>query len=234
METQLGMWLNSILACAAGYLLGSIPYGLIIVKLISGKDVRKIASGRTGGTNAMRAAGFGAGLLTGLMDVFKGIAAGLFAGWLVPSSELAIVAAALMAVVGHNYSVFLLHKNEKNRLAFGGGAGGATCLGGAISLWPPIWLILLPVLALVFVFVGYASVATMSITAAATIVFTVRAAMGLSSWVFVLYGVISMILLVIALLPNIRRLRDGTERVVGLRAYFAKKKENQAPKNTSA
>jgi len=228
------MLFNSILACAAGYLLGSIPSGLIFVKLITGKDVREIASGRTGGTNAMRAAGLGAGFLTALLDILKGTAAGLFAGWLVPSSDFTMVAAALMAVVGHNYSLFLLHKNDKNRLVFGGGAGGATCLGGAISLWPPIGLVLLPVLAFVFIFVGYASVATMSIAAAATIIFTVRAVMGLSPWAYVLYGVISLLLLVIALLPNIKRLKEGAERVVGLRAYFAKKKENQAAKNTSA
>jgi len=224
----------SILACITGYLLGSIPSGLIIVKLISGKDVRKIASGRTGGTNAMRAAGLGAGLLTGLMDILKGTAAGLLAGWLVPSSAITTVIAALMAVVGHNYSLFLMHKNDKGCLTFGGGAGGATCFGGAIALWPPIWMILLPVLAAVFIFIGYASVATMSIAAAATIIFMVRAILGLSSWLYVLYGVISLLLLMFALRPNIKRLKEGTERAVGLRAYLAKKRTKQAPTDSSA
>ncbi len=58
-----------------GYILGSIPFGLIIVKLRTGKDVRKVESGRTGGTNAYRAAGKWAGVLTGLMDGLKGAVA---------------------------------------------------------------------------------------------------------------------------------------------------------------
>ncbi len=54
------------------YIFGSIPFGLLIVKLTTGKDIRQVASGRTGGTNAMRAAGLGVGLLTATLDVLKG------------------------------------------------------------------------------------------------------------------------------------------------------------------
>ena len=58
-----------------GYLIGSIPFGLVVVKLKTGKDIRTVESGRTGGTNAFRAAGFGAGLLTAFLDIFKGTVA---------------------------------------------------------------------------------------------------------------------------------------------------------------
>ena len=58
-----------VLGCS--YLLGSIPFGLLIVKLKTGKDIRSVESGRTGGTNAMRAAGFFAGLLTAILDLLK-------------------------------------------------------------------------------------------------------------------------------------------------------------------
>ena len=60
------------------YVLGSIPFGLLIVKISTGKDIRDVASGRTGGTNAGRAAGTWAGILTGLLDGAKGAVAGVF------------------------------------------------------------------------------------------------------------------------------------------------------------
>ncbi len=60
-----------------GYIIGSIPFGLLIVKSKTGKDIRTIESGRTGGTNAVRAAGFGAGLLTAILDILKGAGLGL-------------------------------------------------------------------------------------------------------------------------------------------------------------
>ncbi len=58
----------------AGYLIGSIPFGMLIVKSKTGKDIRQVESGRTGGTNAVRAAGFWAGLLTAILDIAKGAA----------------------------------------------------------------------------------------------------------------------------------------------------------------
>ena len=57
------------------YLFGSIPFGLLIVKLKTGKDIREVESGRTGGTNAMRAAGFWAGFATAMLDILKGFGA---------------------------------------------------------------------------------------------------------------------------------------------------------------
>ena len=59
------------------YLFGSIPFGLLIVKLKTGKDIRKVESGRTGGTNAMRAAGFWAGVATAALDILKRFRMGL-------------------------------------------------------------------------------------------------------------------------------------------------------------
>jgi glycerol-3-phosphate acyltransferase PlsY len=65
----------TFLSLPLAYLIGSIPSGLLVVKIATGKDVREIESGRTGGTNAMRAAGPLAGLFTALLDVFKGAGA---------------------------------------------------------------------------------------------------------------------------------------------------------------
>ena len=69
------------------YLLGSIPFGVIFVRLFSGKDVRGVASGRTGGTNAARAAGLGVGLLTAIMDGAKGAGAVWLAEALLPAAD---------------------------------------------------------------------------------------------------------------------------------------------------
>jgi len=209
------------------YLIGSIPFGLLVVKLFSGKDIRKIESGRTGGTNAMRAAGFLSGLFTMIFDVLKGT----FAIWLVseitqmkaPWIYWIQITAGIFAIIGHNYSLFLIEQGEDKKISFRGGAGGATTLGGAIGLWPASLAIILPVAILVFFFIGYASVTTMSIAFLTTMVFLYRAIIGLSPWAYVIFGVIAEILLIIALKPNIQRLKEGKERLVGLRAMIKKK-----------
>lgn len=67
------MVLSRIGVLILAYLIGSIPFGLIIVKLSTGKDIRSVESGRTGGTNAMRAAGVWAGVATAIFDTLKGV-----------------------------------------------------------------------------------------------------------------------------------------------------------------
>lgn len=214
---------NIILVLVLGYLMGSIPFGFFVVKIINGRDILKIASGRTGGTNAMRAAGVGAGVITAILDVLKGAATAWVVSWLAPQMPWVQVGAALLAIIGHNYSIFLIHRKD-GKWALRGGAGGATALGGAIALWNPIALIILPIALVVYLFIGYASVTTMSIAFIAMVVFIIRAIMGLSPWAYVLYGAFALFVLVWALRPNIKRLKEGTERVVGLRAKWLKKK----------
>lgn len=210
----------------AGYILGSIPFGLLVVKLISGKDVRQIESGRTGGTNAMRAAGFGAGVLTAILDILKG-AAGVWAARTVTDNVWIHVLTPIAVIVGHNYSIFLLERNVNGRWRLRGGAGGASTVGGAFGLWWPSLLIILPIGFVVWYFVGYASLTTLSVALVATIIFLVRAVLGVSPWHYVLYGVLAEGLLLIALRPNLQRLRAGTERLHGLRARLRQKKEQQ-------
>ena len=101
-----------------GYLLGSIPFGLLIVKIKTGKDLRSVESGRTGGTNAMRAAGFSAGLLTATMDVLKGAAAVWLAQALNPESNLIHILAPIAAILGHNYSIFLVERDKNGQWHF--------------------------------------------------------------------------------------------------------------------
>ena len=206
------------------YLIGSIPFGLIVVRIRTGKDIRKIESGRTGGTNAMRAAGYPAGILTGALDILKGACAVWLARWLVPGNAWLEIVAPLLAILGHNYSIFLAEYDEKKGLRLHGGAGGAPSIGGVAGLWLPSIFILVPTLLLVLFGIGYASLATMSVGLVATIIFLYRYLTGASPWQYVLFAVIAEIILMWALRPNIRRLFNGTERLVGWRARRKKTK----------
>jgi glycerol-3-phosphate acyltransferase PlsY len=191
-----------------------VPFGLLIVKIRTGQDIRTIASGRTGGTNAMRAAGFWAGIFTALFDILKGAVSVWLAQAVAPANDWLHVFAPIFAILGHNYSIFLPEFDENKRFkGLRGGAGGAPSVGGAFGLWPWSLAIILPLGVIVFFTLGYASVTTMSVALFAIIVFAVRAVNGFP-WVDVLYGVLAELILIWALRPNIKSLIDGNERVV--------------------
>jgi glycerol-3-phosphate acyltransferase PlsY len=215
-----------ILALIIAYLIGSIPNGLLVVWIFSGKDVRTIESGRTGGTNAMRAAGITAGLITTVLDILKGAGVVWLARWIVPGNIWVEVAAAVLAVIGHNYSIYLIERNDKGNLRMRGGAGGTCALGAAIGLWPLAGLFVAPLAIAAFVLIGYASAATMTIGLASLIVFAVRAVVGTGPWEYIVYGLMAVFLIVWALRPNLKRIANGTERAVGLRAARQKKVTN--------
>ena len=208
----------------AAYLFGSIPFGLIVVKLMTGKDIRTIASGRTGGTNAMRAAGPWAGILTAVFDILKAAVTVWIAQAITPNVWVHALT-PIAAILGHNYSIFLMERSSEGRIRLRGGAGGAAAGGGAFGLWPPAGFILVPFGLLVWFGTGYASVTTLSIGLAAILIFGVRAALGLGPWEYILYGIFAEILLIWALLPNIKRLKEGTERQHGLPAFLAQRRE---------
>lgn len=199
-----------------GYILGSIPFGMLIVKFKTGKDLRQIESGRTGGTNTVRAAGFWAGLLTAILDILKGAVAAWVAQALVRDNQLVHVLAPVAAIIGHNYSLFLMRRDEDGRMRFHGGAGGAPAVGGAMGLWLPMFPIAFGIGAIIWFTVGIASVTTMAIGVVVTVVFAIRAYMGLQNPVDILYGILALFLLVWALRPNIRKLIEGRERVVSI------------------
>ena len=138
------------------YLLGSIPFGLILTKLLSAKDVRQHGSGNIGATNVSRVAGPVAGILTLLLDALKGAAAVWLAGHFTAHSARWMVLAGVAALVGHCFPVWL---------RFNGGKGVATALGVFVLLCPIAALAGFTLFLLIFVFWRYISLA--SITAAA-------------------------------------------------------------------
>jgi acyl phosphate:glycerol-3-phosphate acyltransferase len=123
------MTLNEITPIILAYLVGSIPFGYLIVKLRSGADIREIGSGGTGATNVSRKAGKAAGVVTLALDALKGAAAVLVARWLTgeAGTSWVVAAAAALAVVGHCFPVWLKFK---------GGKGVATGLGVFLAIAP--------------------------------------------------------------------------------------------------
>ncbi len=225
------VWLKAIGVLATAYFIGSIPFGYIFVKMKTGRDVRQLHSGRTGTTNAMRAAGVWVGLGTVIMDITKGLLAVWLAREIFPQTPWMHVLAPIAMIIGHNYSLVMVERNEKGRPVLHGGAGGAPSVGGAMGLWWPVALIQIPVGAVILLGVGYASVATMSMPLIAAAVFAWRALHGLGPWEYVAYGLLAEILLLWSLRPNIKRLMAGEERIVGVRAWWRKRQaaQKQAP-----
>lgn len=206
------------IAVILAYLLGSIPMGLIVVKALTGQDVRDIGSGRTGGTNALRAAGKWGFVLTVFGDVIKGVGAVNIARLMFPHDPSLILLEALCgiaAVTGHNYSIYI---------GFRGGAGTGPNVGAAAALWPWSLLITIPLVPIVLFGTGYASVASTSAAVAIFIIFLVRFIFFDAPLAYVVFGAATTLLVAIALIPNYRRLIEGTERIVGPRA---KKLESQ-------
>ncbi len=218
-----------ILAIVLAYLLGSVPFGLLVVKLKTGKDIREVESGRTGGTNAMRAAGFWAGFATAMLDIVKGAGAVWLARWITPDMPIVHVLAPIAAILGHNYSIFLGERDANGKFRLRGGAGGAPSVGGAMGLYLPSILIVLPLGMLTFFTIGIASITTMAVALYSTLAFAYFASQGIIPWDYVWYGLGAEILLIWALRPNLKRLFEGNERIVkySLNGWLRARKEKK-------
>jgi glycerol-3-phosphate acyltransferase PlsY len=213
-------------ALVVGYLLGGIPFGIIIPKLIGGADPRTIGSGRTGGANVSRAVGFRWAAVSGLLDVAKGSAAVLLivaaGGGPVPQ-----VAAALMAIVGHSRSPFI---------GFHGGRGVAPATGGALILAPIILLAIFPVFALTILVTRISSLGSLSASLIGGITMIVYAAVAPLAPVYFIYGIGVPGLIWLFHYDNIGRLLRGEERRVGRRskAEATDQATGEAPTDTAA
>jgi glycerol-3-phosphate acyltransferase PlsY len=124
--------MRAALVVVVAYLIGSIPFGYLIVKMSGGGDVRQTGSGGTGATNVSRRAGKAAGILTLVLDAMKGIIAVLVAGIALSGNRTAatkwwVAAAAVAAIVGHIFPVWL---------GFRGGKGVATAAGALFMIAP--------------------------------------------------------------------------------------------------
>lgn len=203
-----------------GYLLGSIPFGVLIGKRFAKVDIRTYGSGKMGATNVLRTAGKKAAALVLLLDLLKGALAVVFAGLIVGRNYLVIgdfglgllVAqslAALAAMAGHNWSVFLKFK---------GGRGVATFFGGLIALCPVAALFggeLFIIGAGWFRFASLGSIAGAVGTYTILIPLTIFNGFPLE---YLVYALIGTIVIIIMHRDNIARLIAGKERKLGEKA----------------
>jgi glycerol-3-phosphate acyltransferase PlsY len=182
---------------AAGYVLGSMPWGYWLVRLVKHDDIRKYGSGNIGGTNVWRVYGWRLGLPVVLFDTLKGFAPALVASLV--ESDLAGVLAGAAAMFGHWRPLFLRWQR--------GGKMVATCGGAFLGLAPVVGGIGAAVWITVFLVFRYASVA--SIVAALSL--PVAAALLDESWPVIVFAAAAAVAVVVLHRSNIGRLRAGTE-----------------------
>ena len=194
------------LAVVAAYLIGAVPFG-VLACLPYGRDPRQVASGRIGASNVYRTAGLVPAIVTLVGDVLKGTAAVWLAARLVPgeANGLAMALAALAAILGHNYSIYL---------GFRGGAGSSPNLGAALFYSPWVFLAAVLIAGATWLMTKVASVASLVNSLLLLVGVAWLVIDGRHSPAALLYGVGQLALVAWALRPNIRRLLDGTERRV--------------------
>ncbi|GAB6136934.1 glycerol-3-phosphate 1-O-acyltransferase PlsY [Halanaerobaculum tunisiense] len=191
-----------ILVMLAGYLLGSIPFGLLVSQLVTGKDIRNYGSGNIGATNAFRLMGLKLGAVVAILDIGKGVLAVKLAQSLFGEAIVILLLAGLMAVVGHNLSIFL---------GFSGGRGVATSVGVLGSLAPMVMVIVFTVWVIIVLLSRYVSLA--SITGAALI--PILMYFFAKSMTLVIFSLLLAAFVIYSHRPNIQRLLAGTENKVG-------------------
>jgi len=210
-----------ILVAFIGYLLGSIPFGLIVGRWKAHIDIRDYGSGKTGGTNVLRTLGKKAFLLVATLDITKGALAVVFAGIIIGTDSMTIgeygglgilfaqALAALAAVIGHIWPIFV---------KFRGGRGVATFIGGLIALCPVAGIFggeALIITAGISGFVSLGSIIGVVGAYAILIPLTIMYGFPLEYLIYVLLGTM---LIIFMHRDNIKRLMSGKERKLGQKA----------------
>jgi acyl phosphate:glycerol-3-phosphate acyltransferase len=200
------------------YLLGSIPFSFLVVRLVAGKDVREHGSGNVGATNVARTAGKGPGVVALLLDIAKGFAAVRLAQWLVmrpewpfeaglqpwQSREMWIALAGFVAVLAHMYPLWL---------RFRGGKGVATAGGVFLALNPIVVAGAVIVFAIVVLVTRYVSLASIVTAAAIPLLFRFLVR-GAPFW-HIVFSIGIAIVVIVKHRSNIARLVAGSERKLG-------------------
>jgi len=205
--------LGAALLVALGYLVGAVPVGLILGRVVAGIDIRSHGSRRTGATNALRTLGTRWAVVVLALDLAKGLAAVLLARELYlagppGSPEWVAAAAGVAAVAGHNWSILI---------GFTGGRGVATAAGGLLAMAPLALAIVVPLVALVVWRTRFVSLGSLTAVALAVGLTAGFAATRLGSLEAAAYALAAGALVWIAHRDNIERLRAGTERRIGER-----------------
>lgn len=201
------------LVMAASYLLGAVPWGLLIGRWSRGVDVRRTGSGNIGSSNVLRTAGAKAAALALFLDVAKGAVPVLAARAIADAAGMTSAqgaglqaAAALAALTGHSWSVYL---------RFSGGKGVATGVGGLVVLYPLGGLVALAsalILMRLTRYISLGSIAGVTVGAGSLVLFWLR---GDFHWAYALHGLVGWAIIIGRHHGNIRRLFSGTEARLG-------------------
>lgn len=208
-----------IAAIICGYLIGSIPFGVLIGRRFAKVDVRQHGSGKMGTTNVLRVAGKKAGALVFIMDLSKGALA-VFAAWLLLRGSYtadagtltwfmlksATALSALAAIAGHIWPVFLKFK---------GGRGVATFYGGMFALCPPVAFLSGQVFVLGASATRFVSLASIAGAVATYVILVALTVFSGFPWENLLYGLVGSIAIIVMHRDNIVRLMKGQERRLG-------------------
>jgi glycerol-3-phosphate acyltransferase PlsY len=185
------------LAILGGYVLGSLPFGYWVPKLVRGEDIRTKGSGNVGASNVFRVYGRSLGLPVALLDITKGFVAAAL-GLAVGGALIGVLAAAA-AMAGHARPVFLRFQK--------GGKMAATAGGATFALAPLVAVLCVAVWLVVFAVTRFASVATMATAVALGVLVVVLG----YPWPIAVFGVAGAIAVIAMHHQNIRRLAAGTE-----------------------
>jgi len=210
-----------ILVAFVGYLLGSIPFGLIITKYKAHIDIRDYGSGKTGTTNVLRTVGKRASLLVAVLDVLKGSLAVVFAGFIVGTGYISIgeygglglafaqALAAFAAVIGHIWPIFIKFK---------GGRGVATFIGGLVALCPVAGLFGGEALIITAGMTGFVSLGSIMGVVGAYAILIPLTMMYDFPLEYLAYVLLGTLLIIFMHRDNIKRLITGKERKLGQKA----------------
>jgi len=199
------MWWPFLACTAIGYLLGSVPTGLIVGRVARGIDIRQYGSGKTGATNVLRTVGARWGAVALLGDLAKGAVPVVIARVLSDEPYVQTVA-GLGAAFGHDWPLFA---------GFQGGRGVATSFGAALAMSPIPAAALLPVGIGLVAVTRIMSVMSVGMAPVLAVVFVALAAAGYHSWAYAVYALIAAGLVIVLHRENIERLLAGTEPRLG-------------------
>ena len=199
------MWWAIPTAIAIGYLLGSIPSGLLAGRLARGIDIREFGSGRTGFTNVLRIVGPRWGALVLAADLAKG-AVPVAIAIAISDEPYMHAVAGLAAAIGHDWPIFA---------SFRGGRGVATSFGAALVMSPIAAAALIPVGVGLVAVTRIMSLMSVGVAPILAVVFIVLAAIGVHPWAYAVYAFIAAVMLLVEHRENIERLLAGTEPKLG-------------------
>jgi acyl phosphate:glycerol-3-phosphate acyltransferase len=196
-------WLVAAGLVGLGYLSGSVPFSVLMARLLSRPDPRTVGSGRTGGTNAVRTFGWGGGLVVGLLDIAKGAVPVLAARAVTGGWPFLEALTGIASVIGANRSIFL---------RFHGGRGVATGIGAMLVIDWRVIAVAAPVFFGVIALTRFVSLGSLLGTAAGVIALALFVVAGGTNPVYLVYGIVAGSLIWLAHTDNIDRLLKGRER----------------------